>query len=259
MSRALLGHTGFVGSTLRAQTSFDALYHSQNIADIRGHGFELIVCAAAPAAKYKANQDPDGDRANLLSLAEHLRHVQADRFLLISTVDVFKMPPAAYEDTPVTPERLDAYGRNRYELENAVQTQFPNVTIVRLPGLFGAGLKKNFLFDMIHRGASEWTHAQSVFQFYDMANLWRDLEIVLRADPRLIHFATEPVSAADVARHAFDIDYTFETANPPVSYDLRTRHAALWGKTGAYIASAAETYAQIRAFAREEKAKASNK
>ncbi len=255
MALALLGYTGFVGTTLRAQTSFDALYNSGNIADIRGHRYDMIVCAAAPAAKWKANQDPEADRANLLGLIEHLRHVAAGRFVLISTVDVFRMPPAVYEDTPVTPEQLDAYGRHRYELEQFANAHFEDVYVVRLPGLFGAGLKKNFLYDMIHRGESEWTHADSVFQFYNMANLWHDLQIVLHADPpvRLIHFATEPVRAGDVARHAFDTEYTHQTANPPVSYDMQTIHAGLWGKSGKYIASADEIYAQIRTFAQAEK------
>lgn len=255
MSSALLGSTGFVGTTLRGQTTFDRHYNSPNIADIRQQQYELIVCAAAPAAKWQANQDAEGDRANLLGLMDHLKHVQADQFVLISTVDVFKMPPAVDETTPIDPERLDAYGRNRYELEQFAQEQFPNVSVVRLPGLFGAGLKKNFLFDLIQRGFSEWTHADSVFQFYNMANLWRDLQIVLSTAPpvRLVHFATEPVRAADVARHAFDLDYTHQTANPPVSYDMQTLHAELWGKSGRYIASATEIYTQIRSFAQAEK------
>jgi len=255
MPNALLGYTGFVGSTLRSQTQFDAVYNSQNIADIRGQQYDLMVCAAAPAAKWKANQDPEADRANLLSLMEHLKQVEVGQFILISTVDVFKMPPFVDEATPVAPERLDAYGRNRFELEQFALEQFPNVVVVRLPGLFGAGLKKNFLFDMIHRGSSEWTHADSIFQFYNMTNLWSDLQLVLHVEPpvRLIHFATEPVCAGDVARHAFDVEYMHQTTNPPISYDMQTMHAGLWGKTGRYIASADEIYAQIRAFAQAEK------
>jgi len=255
VSSALLGYTGFVGTTLRGQTTFDALYNSQNISDIRGKQYQLIVCAAAPAAKWKANQDPEEDRANLLVLMEHLRHVEADQFVLISTVDVFKMPPPADENTPVDPNRIDAYGRNRYELEQFVLTQFSDVYIVRLPGLFGAGLRKNFLYDMIHRGSSEWTHADSTFQFYNMANLWSDLQNVLHARPaiHLIHFATEPVSAREIARHSFGVEYNHQTANPPVFYDMQTIHAKLWGKSGRYIATADEICKQIHAFAEAEK------
>ena len=51
MPNALLGYTGFVGTTLRAQTQFDALYNTQNIADIRGRHFDLVVCAAAAAVR----------------------------------------------------------------------------------------------------------------------------------------------------------------------------------------------------------------
>jgi nucleoside-diphosphate-sugar epimerase len=256
MTKALLGYTGFVGNGLRSQAEFDALYNSQNVADIRGKHYDLVVCAAAPGAKWIANQDPERDRANLLGLMDHLWEVQAKQFVLISTVDVFKMPPAVYEDTPVTPELLDGYGRNRLELETFVQGQFPDAYILRLPGLFGPGLKKNFIFDMIHRGNSELTHADSVFQFYNTAHLWADLQRVMDTDPpvRLIHFATEPVKTSDVARHALGVEYTHTTDRPPADYDLRTRYAHLWGKSGDYIASAEETFAQIRDFARAEKA-----
>lgn len=252
---ALLGSTGFVGSTLRRQSEFGALYNSRNIDEIRGKSFGRIVCAAAPAAKWKANQDPEGDRANLARLMAALRDVRAGEFVLISTVDVFRMPPAADEGTAVTPERVDAYGRHRFELEEFVRKHFPNSLVVRLPGLFGAGLRKNFLFDMIHFGNSEWTHGDSVFQFYNICHLWSDLQLVLRADPkvRLVHFATEPVQSALVARNAFDVEYCHETSTPPVTYDLRTRFAHLWDRDGDYIASAEEVVAQIREFAELER------
>jgi dTDP-4-dehydrorhamnose reductase len=253
---ALLGYTGYVGTTLREQASFDRLYNSQNIATIRGKEFGLVVCAAAPAAKWKANQDPAGDLANIQQLMNHLSTITARQFVLISTVDVFKMPPPADESTVIQPNSLDAYGRNRYLLEGFVQVQFPASVIIRLPGLFGTGLRKNFLFDMIHRGNSEWTHADSTFQFYNMAHLWADIERVLRASPAitLVHFATEPVRAADVARHAFNASYTHVTPNAPVHYDLRTVHPDLWGRDGAYIATASEVLDQIRAFAAAERA-----
>ena len=56
MKTALIGCTGFVGSTLRRSTSFDDGFHSTDINRIDGNSYDLIVSAAAPAKKWLANQ-----------------------------------------------------------------------------------------------------------------------------------------------------------------------------------------------------------
>src|SRR5260221_333190 len=128
--KALLGYTGFVGTTLCGQTNFDALYNSGNISEIRGGAFDLVVCAAAPAAKWKANQEPAQDIANLHRLMSDLEHVQAGQFILISTIDVFKMPPPADESTVIDGSRLDAYGRHRHQLEQFAAAKFANTVVI---------------------------------------------------------------------------------------------------------------------------------
>ncbi|HKQ60056.1 MAG TPA: NAD-dependent epimerase/dehydratase family protein [Candidatus Polarisedimenticolaceae bacterium] len=241
----LIGHTGFVGSTLRAQTRFDDLFHSPDIAGIRGRRYELLVCAGAPAAKWKANQEPQADRANLDGLIEHLRHVRAERFLLISTVDVYPRPLEVDELTPIEPAAADAYGRHRYLLEEFVRERFPRACVLRLPGLFGTGLRKNFIYDLLHDNCLHLTHRDSVFQFYDMSRLWQDAQAALRAPAALVNFATTPVAAGEVARRSFGVEFATITPKPPVRYDVRTRHAVLFGASGPYLYSAEETFQRI--------------
>ena len=54
-----------------------------------------------------------------------------------------------YEDSPAQDtEDLPAYGKNRLQLEHWVREDFPDALIVRLPALYGAGIRKNFLFDL---------------------------------------------------------------------------------------------------------------
>ena len=45
-------------------------------------------------------------------------------------------------------ENLPAYGKNRLQLERWVRQDHPDALIVRLPALYGKGLKKNFLYDL---------------------------------------------------------------------------------------------------------------
>ncbi len=51
---------------------------------------------------------------------------------------------------------------------------------MRLPGLYGPGLKKNVIFDFLHDNDVHKIDSRGVFQFYDTTRLWRDLEIAVR-------------------------------------------------------------------------------
>ena len=247
MASCLIGSTGFVGSTLLQQIQFDELYRSTNIAEIAGKSFNLLVCAGAPAAKWKANQDPEADWSNLERLMSCLRETRAERVVLISTVDVYRSPAGQDETTPA--DAVEPYGKHRYALEEFVYNEFSSATVIRLPGLVGTGLRKNFLYDLAHHNALHVTHADSVFQFYDMGRLWSDVERVLAAEEPLVNFATAPVRAGDVAEHCFDMSFTNRTEKPAVRYDMHTRFAGLFGHENPYMLSTEEVYEAVRRYA----------
>lgn len=73
MENALIGFSGFVGSTLLKQAHFSALFRSTNIHEIENREFDVVVCAGAPAQKWIANRDPADDRKKIDSLINHLR------------------------------------------------------------------------------------------------------------------------------------------------------------------------------------------
>lgn len=149
-SSALVGHTGLVGSTLLRSRTFSATYNSRNISEIAGQAFDLLICAGAPASMWAANQDPVADKANLDSLATALASAEAKDVVLISTIAVFDDPSASYDEGQANFEVTKAYGRHRRALEERLQDEFPSIHVIRLPALFGKGLKKNFVFDLIN-------------------------------------------------------------------------------------------------------------
>lgn len=146
---ALIGHTGFVGTTLRHQHDFAGCFNSTNIADAAGRRFDTVVCAAAPGSMFEANRFPERDLGRIEALVDHLAQIEAERFVLISTVACLAGFRAEDEGTEAFETEL-AYGRNRRMLEAAVADRFERALIVRLPALYGRGLKKNFLFDMLN-------------------------------------------------------------------------------------------------------------
>ena len=172
---ALIGYTGLVGGTLdRSGWQFGSRFNSRNIAEMRGREFGTVVCAGVSAVKWRANLDPGGDWAGIAALWEVLTTVRARRVLLVSTVDVYPRPIGVTEaDAPPRGEG-DAYGRNRLELELLVAQRFEHHTIIRLPALFGEGLKKNAIFDLLTGNLTDRIPPAAVMQWYPLRRFAED-------------------------------------------------------------------------------------
>lgn len=149
-SDCLIGHTGFVGGALLRQAAFAACYNSATIAGIDGRRFATVVCAAAPGSMIEANRSPERDRAQIDRLIERLSTIRADRFVLISSIAVLADFAGGDDESTSAFQHELAYGRHRRALEAFVERHFPHSLIVRLPALFGHGLRKNFVFDLIN-------------------------------------------------------------------------------------------------------------
>jgi len=249
---ALIGFSGFVGTTLLKQASFEALYRSTNIQEIDNKEFDVVTCAGAPAQKWIANGNPAEDKAKIEGLISRLKTISCNTFVLISTVDVFKNPQGVDEDTPVDEDGLHAYGLHRRLLEKFVEEHFPKHLIIRLPGLVGPGLRKNVIFDFLNNNNLHAIESRSVFQFYPMVNLWFDIQIALLKGLKLVHLTSEPVSVSDVSLQGFGRSFTQELANTPARYDMQTRYASQFGASGRHQYSARETLLAIRAYAQSE-------
>ena len=163
MTLGIIGK-GFVGSTLMRDWPADYVYDSKNIESIAGCEFDMLVCAGAPAEKWKANNYPEDDLASLNRLLSALADgVQARTFVLISTIDVMSHTLGG------------KYGEHRLMFENQVKHLFPHAQIVRLPALFGAGLKKNALYDLLMENALAPHVVASSYQWYPISRLRNDI------------------------------------------------------------------------------------
>lgn len=147
---SLVGYTGFVGGNIFASGKIDCGYNSKNIGAAYGTSPDLLIYAGLRAEKYLANSFPEKDMELILEAEKNIELIAPKKLVLISTVDVLSDPVDAYEDSAINESSLCAYGYNRRELEKWVRDKYPDALITRLPALFGYGLKKNFLYDMIN-------------------------------------------------------------------------------------------------------------
>lgn len=150
MKTALVGYTGFVGSNIYAAGQFDAVYNSKNIEQAYGTKPDLLIYAGLKAEKYLANQAPEKDMELIIQAEENITKINPKKLVLISTIDVFKAPRNVDEDSEIDTKDLQPYGYNRYQLELWAREKYPDALVIRLPGLFGNNMKKNFIYDYMN-------------------------------------------------------------------------------------------------------------
>lgn len=274
----LIGYTGFVGGNLTSQASFSVQFNSQSIGDMAGQCFDTVICAAAPGSMFEANKFPARDQKAIQALINHLSRVETQHFILISSIAVLENSADGSDETNSAFQNTLAYGRHRRVLEAFVEEQFKNSLVVRLPALFGYGLRKNFIFDLLNPVPSMlteaklenlitvldkplaiwvrelYTHDQSTGMFkVDRAALDADKRrdtlnnIVLRAGLSPIHLAPEPLKEARIYEHLTGCMMP-DTGARLYHEDMQTCHAEFWGRTGRYISDSDSVLNRLTAF-----------
>jgi dTDP-4-dehydrorhamnose reductase len=236
----LIGYSGFVGSTLAHQINF-AAHISGRGPDYSSTEFEFAVCTAAPGVKWLANKEPEADAQAIEDLQAKLSKVKAKHFVLISTVDVYARPVGVVE-ADVDAISADAYGKHRRELEIWAQDHFEKVTIARLPGLVGKGLRKNLLFDT-HEGKPIAVNPNSSMQFYPTSRLASDLFVSIEKGVDLVNFAVPPVQLSEILAGFETV--TFDESLPVISYDMHTSFSQKFGAVSPYIMAKDQSLAAI--------------
>ncbi len=305
---ALVGYTGFVGSNIYAAAGekIEAVYNSKNIENAYGTCPDVLIYAGVRAEKFLANREPQKDLEVIEQAEINIKKINPRRVVLISTIDVFKNPWNVNENSSVDTENLHAYGFNRYQLEVWVRKRYPDALIIRLPGLFGKNIKKNFIYDFINLVPSmlnqkvflelseekpelreyyklmdngfyklcgngmdkdylkvlfrqigftalNFTDSRSVYQYYNLAHLWDDIQRALDNNILLWHAATEPISAGALYEYLTGERFVNYLAAEPMHYDCRTVHGETFGSDGVYIENAATIMEEIKKFITEER------
>ena len=150
MIKAIVGFTGFVGSNICNSTTFDAYYNSKNIEDAFGSEPDLLIYSGVRSEMFLANRFPDRDLEDIENAISNIRKINPKRVVLISSIAVYHQTFDVDENSFIDKEKSLPYGRNRRILEEWVEQNNTNSLIVRLPGIYGLNLKKNFLYDLIN-------------------------------------------------------------------------------------------------------------
>ena len=234
MKKAIIGHSGFVGSNLLQQQHFDCCFNSKNISEIDHQQFDFLICSGVSAVKWWANQNPEQDRIGIQNLIKHLKTIKVKEFILISTIDVYPNPVDVDESTIIDINQCHPYGKHRLELEQWARETF-DATVIRLPGLFGAGLKKNIIYDFLNDNNVEQINPNGAFQFYYLDHLSDDIAKAINQGIKLLNISTEAITVQEVAKVCLGHELDQSSESKGALYDYKSQYAELLGGANGYL------------------------
>ena len=231
MTSAIVGYSGFVGSNLLQFYPFDFFYNSSNFHEAKNKEFDTLFFCGVPAVKWYANKNPEQDSTTLQEIQNILGTIKVKKIILISTIDVYESINSSHnEDYSCDYANNHTYGRNRYLFEQFVQTHFDDYHIIRLPALFGKGLKKNVIYDLIHQNQIENIEKNTKFQWYDLNWLKQDIDIVIANNIRVCNLFTEPLDTLDILT-LFDYPLDVYKTQSTMTYNLTTKYSELFNSS----------------------------
>ena len=101
--------------------------------------------------------------------------------------------------------------------------------IARLPALFGRGLKKNVIFDLLNDNQVDKINLAASFQWYPVDRLWDDIEVVRVRDLSLVNLFTEPLGTQRIVDGYFPGAPVGPARTPAATHRLCTRYAEEFG------------------------------
>lgn len=110
-------------------------------------------------------------------------------------------------------------------------------------------LKKLFL--SINFSALNFTDSNSIFQFYNLANLWKDINICLKNGINKINLATEPISAKEIYYNIYKKNFENSIVENPPHYDFHTLHSKKFSENDSYIQDRKNVLNDIEIFIRK--------
>jgi hypothetical protein len=228
--KLLIGNTGLIGTTLKKGIQFDYEFNSSNLKDllninINPENTDIYLCCL-PATKWKINQDLNSDFQNILNILDIITKKEYRNVILYSTIDVYQDAPENSDESYVPNISTLSYGNNRYIFENLIKTtvKYKNLTILRLPALFGDNIKKNILFDLLNNNEIDKINFNSSYQWYDLEELISDTQHCVGITKKyfLINLFPEPIDTKDILGIFNKNKSEVNSKLKPIHYDFKT-------------------------------------
>lgn len=197
---AIIG-TGLIGNIITNSCNLQHTYNTKNIDQFLKYNYDTVYCAAPSSDRIFANQNQLIDLKSINKLIDIIKYGNWNQLVVISTVDTL-----VKDNTP--------YGSNRKLFANELQKCTNSVSIIRLPTLIHKSIAKNILYDLKNKNQYiKYINLASSAQWYDLENLQRDIEFVLKNKLKEINLVSEPITNQEIVDNFYSGNFTFKKSN----------------------------------------------
>lgn len=227
IKKGLIGYTGFIGNFLKKKLNTKHNFSSKNISEITKYKFDKIYCAAPSSLMWKANKNPLKDFENIFSLCSILNKIKVNKFILISSIEVYNKKTNCNEKSPTSTQPL-TYGSNRAFFENFIKTRFIDHHIIRLPIVYGYGQKKNIIFDLVNNNCIQNINKKNILQFYPISMLTKDIDKVIKLKLRFCNITSEQIKVTEILNQIKKKNFVTLKNLPLRRYNMKSIFANYW-------------------------------
>lgn len=226
----IIGYTGFIGGYLARQIKSKNLYNTKNIVNISKKNYDIVYCCAPSSAMWIAKKNPIEDFLNISNLIKNFKNIKTKKFILISTIEVYKKKNFCDENSSDFSNDVYSYGYNRYLIEEAAKKIFKNLLIVRLPIVYGLGVKKNIIFDLKNNNNLDLLNLNDSLQFYPVEMLLKDLRLALKYGVSNINLCSEPIKVKNLLKFCLIAPIVDNPLNRSRkrTYNMRSVYSYIW-------------------------------
>ena len=152
---------------------------------------EIAACSTFEETFELAKKNPKLDKQKINFLIKYLKTIKAEKFVLISTCEVYGKNESTIETSNNYSKRNNHYGINRLYLENFIQKNFNKSYIIRLPIVYGKNFSKNCIYDLIYKNNIDKLNGKDLVQIYNVVNLKKHINYVLKQNIYKLNISSE--------------------------------------------------------------------
>lgn len=103
-------------------------------------------------------------------------------------------------------------------------------------------------FKEVGFSALNFTDSRGIFQYYNLAHLWKHINIALENNIKILNLATEPISATEIYHTVFNDEFKNEIMDQPFKYNFKTKYDKVFNGKDGYIYSKEQVLDEIKKY-----------